>query len=181
MKFSPVILIGAAALAGAGGGVGLRFIVKPAANEASSEEYAKTEASAKKKHDKAGAKGHGEGHEKSGKKVAAKAGQASYFKFSRQFVAPIVAGGEPKAMMILDVMIELAPGADDGIYTDEPKLRDAVLKALLAQSAKGDLPRMLTDPECLETTRGAVLANVRAILGEDARSVLLMDVGYQPF
>lgn len=187
MKLSPVIMIAAAALAGAGGGVGLRAFTaggaKPdAADPAAAEEPAAAEP--EKKEHASGEKKDKE-KKKAGKKAddkhGAKAGEAVYFKFSRQFVAPIVAGGEPKAMIILDVMIELAPDADEAIYADEPKLRDAVLKALLKQAANGDLPEMLTDPDQLETTRSAVLANVREIIGEDARSVLLMDVGYQPF
>lgn len=190
MKLSPVIIIAAAALVGAGGGAGLRAVTAggatpEAADAHGAESSAPAVAAEPEKKDHAAADKHDKEKKKAGKKGGdkhgEKAGEAVYFKFSRQFVAPIVTGGEPKAMMILDVMIELAPGADDAIYADEPKLRDAVLKALLAQSANGDLPRMLADPELLETTRGAVLANVREIIGEDARSVLLMDVGYQPF
>lgn len=189
MKLSPVIIIAAAALVGAGGGAGLRAVTAggatpEAADAHGAESSAPAVAAEPEKKDHAAADKHDKekkAGKKGGDKHGEKAGEAVYFKFSRQFVAPIVTGGEPKAMMILDVMIELAPGADDAIYADEPKLRDAVLKALLAQSANGDLPRMLADPELLETTRGAVLANVREIIGEDARSVLLMDVGYQPF
>ncbi|HBK90450.1 MAG TPA: hypothetical protein DDZ68_02135 [Parvularcula sp.] len=200
MKLSPVIIIALAALVGGGGGVGLRAVLgaeaAPQASEEAGGENADEHAgaSADKKADAkapeekeahASDDKHDKGEKKSKKKADDKHGQkaeeAAYFKFSRQFVAPIVKGGEPRAMMILDVMIELAPGANEAIYSEEPKLRDAVLKALLAQSANGELPDMLTDPALLETTRGAVLANVREILGEDARSVLLMDVGYQPY
>jgi hypothetical protein len=192
MKLSPVIIIAAAALAGAGGGAGLRFVAGGGANskapeEAGAETHAaatdvkKKEAAPDEQHDKEKKKAGGKAGGKAGDKHGEKAGEAAYFKFSRQFVAPIVSGGAPKAMIILDVMIELAPDADDAIYADEPKLRDAVLKALLVQSANGELPEMLTDPNLLEKTRAVVLANVREVIGEDARSVLLMDVGYQPF
>jgi hypothetical protein len=198
MKLPPVIIVAVAALAGVGGGAGLRAYTgpgeKPEASAApggeSAEEHAgesaekiadatpKKEAHATAdKHDKEKKKPKKKADDKHGEKP----GNAAYFKFSRQFVAPIVKDGEPKAMMILDVMIELSPEADEAIYADEPKLRDAVLKALLAQSASGALPEMLTDPALLETTRSAVLANVREVIGEDARAVLLMDVGYQPF
>ncbi len=110
-----------------------------------------------------------------------KAESVSYFKFSRQFVAPIVRDGAPEAMIVLDVVLELSPESAESHYAIEPKLRDAVLRALLAQSGKGDLKRMLSDPSLLEETREAILAGVREIIADDAQAVLLMDVAYQPF
>ena len=105
----------------------------------------------------------------------------SYFKFSRQFVAPVIGDGGPEAMIVLDVVLELSPNSADSHYSIEPKLRDAVLRALLSQSGKGELKGMLSDPSSLEATRQAIFANVRDIIGDNARSVLLLDVAYQPF
>ncbi len=113
-------------------------------------------------------------HEKTGE-------QSAYFKFGRQFVAPIVEDGRPKAMLILDVIIELSPGSGDSVYADEPRLRDAVLRALLAQGANGDLAAIFSEPSLLEAARAAVLKEVRGVIGNDAKSILLMDLGYQPY
>lgn len=105
----------------------------------------------------------------------------AYYKFSRQFVVPIVVDGRPQAMMVLDVVIALSKEADGGEYSDEPRLRDAVLRALLAQAGAGELQGMLSEPQQLERTRAAILAQVRNVMGENAQSALLMDVAYQPF
>jgi len=120
-----------------------------------------------------------QGHKK--KKPGPADVEPAYFKFTRQFVVPVVLNGEPKAMMIMDVVVEMAPGADEGLYSREPKLRDAVLRALLAQSGNGELPLMLSNPELLEATRGAILHNIQEVIGDEALAVLLMDIAYQPF
>lgn len=108
-----------------------------------------------------------------------KSDAAVYMKFSRQFVTPIVADGRPTAMMILDVNIEIDPALADTIYAEEPRLRDGVLKALLRQSGAGRLGSIFADPAVLEETRREILEEMRAIVGDGARSVLIMDVGYQ--
>jgi hypothetical protein len=40
---------------------------------------------------------------------------------------------------------------------------------------------MFADPDVLETTRAMILEEMRAIAGEGVKSVLIMDVGYQPY
>lgn len=168
-KIIPFLLILVALVAGAGGGLALRLSAPDAAG--ASPEAAEGRSHAKEKpHAKADSKsGHGE----------AKPEAAAYMKFSRQFVAPIVIGGEPEAMMILDVNIEIDPGLGDSIYAEEPKLRDAVLRVLLRQGSDGSLGSIFADPAVLEETRAQILEEARAIIGEGARSVLIMDVGYQ--
>lgn len=176
------VIIAAAALVGAGGGAGARLLAN---GDPAPPAHDQTPPAHKKVESDEGAAAPAIPADNKGKRTDAKhsknAEPAAYFKFSRQFVAPIVNDAEPAALMILDVMIELSPGSGESIYADEPKLRDAVLKALLAQSANGDLRSMLTSPDRLEATRDAILANVRTIIGDDAKAILLMDVGYQPF
>jgi len=117
-----------------------------------------------------------------GAKGKAKPGeQPSFFKFSRQFVAPVVRDGRPEAMVILDVVLELSPTASEGFFSNEPLLRDAVLRALLTVSGRGDLTVMREDKNLFEELRAAILQNVKEVVGDDVRAVLLMDVAYQPF
>lgn len=178
MQRALLIVIGASAAVGLAGGAGIRLVAPDGqsapASEAASEAVESRPTAASGHASKSPAKAQ---KKKSGGKVD----PAAYFKFSRQFVTPLLEEGEPAALLILDVVIELAPDASEAIYADEPRLRDAVLKALVAQAAKGDLREALTAPDRLELTRAAVLEGVRAIIGDDARAVLLMDVGYQPF
>ncbi len=191
------IVAAAAALVGAvvgiGTGVGMRFLTQAApppgeiatagAPHAATEKERVAKSSAKAPDKKKKAKDHAAMDEtlNSSDQHGSSGPAPNYFKFSRQFVAPIVTDGEPRAMMVLDVVIELSPEADEGLYASEPSMRDAVLRALLAQSGEGELQSMLANPELLESTRAAILENVRDVVGDEARSVLLMDVAYQPF
>lgn len=158
-KLIPVVLVISALLAGAGGGYFLRASAPAAASDESAAGPAETAKAAR-------------GEEKNA---------AVYMKFSRQFVAPIVVSGRPSAMMILDVNIEIAPSLADTIYAEEPRLRDAVLKVLLRQGSTGALANIFADPGVLEDTRAEILAETRAIVGDGAKAVLIMDVGYQKF
>lgn len=157
-KLIPVVLVIIALLAGAGGG----YFLRASALAAASNEGAAPGEAEKAAH----------GDEKAA---------AVYMKFSRQFVAPIVVAGRPSAMMILDVNIEIDPSLGDTIYAEEPRLRDAVLKVLLRQGSTGALASIFADPNVLEDTRAKVLAEARAIVGDGAKAVLIMDVGYQKF
>lgn len=184
LKLGFPALIGAAALLGAAGGAGLKLghVGRGAALEAESAHSATANgaSSPATKADKIVDDKAGEKKKNDGKRGTADAAP-SFFKFSRQFVAPVIRDSGPQALMILDVMIELSPEDDEGLYANEPKLRDAVLRALLAQSGKGELQAMLTDPALLESTRAAVLQNVREVIGDRAQAILLLDVAYQPF
>lgn len=126
---------------------------------------------------------HGDGEEKT---KAAKSGhgagkaKAAFLKFSRQFVTPVIASGVPVGAMILDVNIEIDPAIEQSAYSEEPRLRDAVMGILLRQSAKGRLRELFADPAILDETKAEILKASQAILGDGAYSVLIMDIGYQP-
>jgi hypothetical protein len=187
MKLGLPFIVVIAAIVGAGAGAGVRIALPQSApglnsdSAADNEEPSAPEAVEQKR---GGTPNHPETDEKKksgdGKhKQQAVAG--AYFKFSRQFVAPVVRDGAPAAMIVLDVMLEMSPDAAAGNYANEPKLRDAVLRALLTQSANGELKGMLSDPSLLEATREAILKNVQEVIGDQALAVLLLDVAYQPF
>jgi hypothetical protein len=191
MRAGLPVIVALAGVVGVGVGAGLRLASTPGASsppapstkgadgDSASAPADAASGNAKAQADKV--------HEKTKAKKEAGAGHkqqaetGTYFKFSRQFVAPVVREGDPEALIVLDVVLELSPESAESHYSIEPKLRDAVLRALLAQSGKGEIKGMLSDPSLLEATRDAILANVRDIIGDDARSVLLLDVAYQPF
>jgi len=187
-KIVRLLIVPVAALLGAGGGYALRMNAVGAvpgahSGEAETREAAgsgavegvapKAEQSREKPHEtKENGKNAGSGHQKPGE-------PSTYMKFSRQFVAPIVKSGRPAAMMILDINLELDPAAADSIYPEEPKLRDAILKVLLEQASEGKLDGVFRDRALLEETRAKLLDSVRAVVGDDVISVLIMDLGYQ--
>lgn len=105
----------------------------------------------------------------------------AYLKFSRQFYTPIVVSGRPVGLMIMDVIIELDPSFGNSGYPEEPIVRDAIVRVLLKEAGEGRLAKIFADSTALEATRAELLRETRAIIGEGARSVLIVDVGYQSY
>lgn len=162
-KLLPILAAVIALLAGAALGGAARVFT-------GGEKHAQVEDAGKT--GRADAQKHGGGH---GETAAATA----YMKFSRQFIAPVIKGGAPVGTMILDVNIEVDPAIAQSAYAEEPRLRDAVLDVLLREGARGRLSELFVDPTILDETKAEILAAARKTLGDNARSVLIMDIGYQ--
>ena len=193
MKLNLMILMAlGGVLLGAGAGVGARMFLSPApsaeeaAPEADSE--AAPESGSESGPDAAHAPAKEDPHAEAPKKKdtkskghgAEKKEEKRYFKFSRQFVVPVLVNGSPGATMVLDVLIEIKPGFDD-LYSDEPALRDAVLRALLRKTSEGALARVFAEPELMEALRSEILAEVDRATHGAAQSVLVLDIGYQAY
>jgi hypothetical protein len=177
MKLNLTILMAiGGVLLGAGAGVGARLFLgqTPTPEEvagASDHAAAQKDAHADEPKKKGGkSKGHGE----------EKKEEKHYFKFSRQFVVPVLVNGSPGATMVLDVLIEMKPGFED-LYSDEPTLRDAVLRALLRKTSEGALGRIFAEPELMEALRAEILAEVDQATDGAAQSILVLDIGYQAY
>ncbi|WP_425409247.1 hypothetical protein [Hyphococcus sp.] len=176
-KFLPIIVIVIAAIAGGGGGY-----------------FFKTQSSQAKEHASATDEAHGEsadnhGDKKDKKKKKKKKGghgeeetsSTVYMKFGRQFVVPVVRGGRPQAMMIMDINIEVDNELGETVYAYEPRLRDAMLEHLIMKAGEGDLPQMLEDTAMMEETKAELLAISKTIIGEGALDILIQDIGIQSY
>lgn len=166
-KLLPILGVVFALAFGAAAGAGIRLATAGAPEERGAD--ASRAESADKPTKKSG-EGHGDASSKS-----------AYMKFSRQFVAPVIKGGVPIGTIILDVSIEIDPSMSQSAYAEEPRLRDAVMDVLLRQGASGRLSELFANPVVLDETKAEVLVAARKTLGEGARSVLIMDIGYQRF
>lgn len=102
-----------------------------------------------------------------------------YLKFSRQFVVPVVGSAGVNSLVVMDINIEVPPDATEGAYTLEPKLRDSILGALLDLSNKGAFGEAFLDPGNLDNVRSELLTAARAIIGEEARSVMILSIARQ--
>jgi hypothetical protein len=177
MKLNPAIIFALAGVVlGVGAGLGARMFLSPAPKPAETSAEpdhapAKDDAHAEKPKKKSGKSG-GHGEEKKEDK--------HYFKFSRQFVVPVLIDGAPGATMVLDVLVEMKPGFED-LYSDEPALRDAVLRALLRKTSEGALARIFAEPETMDVLRAEILAEVDRATHGAAQSILVLDVGYQKY
>jgi len=164
-KIIPILVVLFALAIGAAAGGGVRYALGGGEKQDETQEHP-----ADKHAEKSGGSGNGHG---------AAEPAAAFLKFSRQFITPVISGGEPVGMMVLDVNIELDPSISQSAYGQEPRLRDAVMGILLRQSANGKLRELFRDPTILDETKADILAASRAVLGDGARSVLILDIGYQ--
>jgi flagellar protein FliL len=136
----------------------------------------------KKKKKKKKKKESGSGHEKpkSGHDGGgASDSGSSYMKFSRQFIVPVIRQNGVSSLVALDINLELSASADENVYLQEPKLRDAILSSLLRLSSEGAFNEQLLQPDNMEEIRTNLFASAQSILGEDVSGVLILNMARQ--
>lgn len=118
---------------------------------------------------------HGGGHdEESG-------GDAGYMKFSRQFIVPVIRRDNSNALLVIDLNLEMSPDATERAYSREPKIRDALLSALLALSNEGAFENNLLADENVTQIRARLLEAAKEVQGEDVLDVLILSMARQDF
>jgi flagellar protein FliL len=141
-------------------------------------EKPKSEKKKKKKKKKSGS-----GHEKpkgghDGDGASASDG-SSYMKFSRQFIVPVIRKNGVGSLVALDINLELSASANENVYLQEPKLRDAMLSSLLRLSSEGAFNDQLLQPDNMERIRTNLFTAAQSILGEDVAGVLILNMARQ--
>lgn len=184
MKYVAYVVLALAVFAGASGGAILKGALT-APSGGHGEEKAAPAGKAEKKDAQASARS---GHDDKAKKTkddhgghgdAKNSGDGNYLKFGRQFVAPVIGDAGVRSLLVFDISIETRPGMVEKLYPMEPKLRDALLSTLLSLSNRGAFDRQLLDTENLEAIRRELLAAARGVIGDDARSVLILNMARQ--
>ncbi|PHR91180.1 MAG: hypothetical protein COA69_11700 [Robiginitomaculum sp.] len=145
-------------------------------------------------HGKKADKGHGKksdnGHGKKKKKKKKKGGHGAddegsssqatiYLKFKRQFVVPVVRNGRIESLVLLNLNLELNRNASEGIYSLEPKLRDALMRALLGLSHRGVFTGDLTRADTYEQLQIELLKATREVAENGIENVLILDLSRQ--
>ncbi len=102
-----------------------------------------------------------------------------YFKFSREFVVPIMRQGDVESLVIINMSIEADPGVSDTLFRMEPKLRDNIMTTLIELSHETDSLQNFADVQNYETLRSAVLYGLQELVPEGIRNILIVDIGRQ--
>lgn len=164
-------------LLGVAGGVFIGLSMKSAAPaDRAADAHAVEDAHEKKgdkkhKKDKKGKKdSHGTGGEESA---------YGFLKFSRQFIVPVVEGNSVQSLVVFEINLEIDPASTETAYSQEPKLRDALLSALFSLSNEGAFDGHLLDEENLQHIRSSLLAAARAVIGQDVMEVLILNIARQ--
>ncbi|MCI4643361.1 MAG: flagellar basal body-associated FliL family protein [Hyphomonadaceae bacterium] len=106
-------------------------------------------------------------------------GNVSYFRFSREFVVPVLKDDRVASLVILNLNLEVDSGASSHLFSIEPKLRDNIMATLIGLSSEGDTFDHITDVESYETVRSMVLMNLRKAVPNGIHNVLITDMAKQ--
>ncbi len=179
---TPIVLI----IAIFAGSAGANFLKAPASEPASKEK--KTESEEKSGKDDHGEKAKKDDHGKKDKKADAKKDKGgdgygssgvSYYKFSREFVIPLMREEQVDALIIMNLNLEVDSDFSGSLFSKEPKLRDNIMSTLIALSNDGRTLDNFSNVESYETIRSLILKNLNSELGPGILNVLILDMAKQ--
>jgi flagellar basal body-associated protein FliL len=101
---------------------------------------------------------------------------SQFITLDRQFIVPIVSENKVSAMMVMTINLEVGPGKMENAFRNEPKLRDALLRALFEHAYSGGFNGDFTAEHVVRELRKNLLAAGQGIIGADLRSVLIADM-----
>lgn len=190
-----------------GGAVGADFIksqgastskdghaTSPAKHDKAKDDHGKSSDHGKadkksKGHDKAKDKGHDKksgGHDKKADKGGGGHGDSDdggsaqeYMKFKRQFVVPVMQGGNIDALVIMNLSVALNGDAPSDSYNYLPRMRDAFTRELLSLSDEDVFGANLTSVESYQRIHEKLLTAAQQVMPEGVEDVLILDLARQ--
>ncbi len=114
-----------------------------------------------------------------GKDDASASDESMYYKFSREFVVPIMRRGEVESLVIIHIQIEADPKVSASLFRMDPKLRDNIMTSLIALSHETDALQNFAEVQNYETIRATLLRNLRDVVPDGLKNVLIVDIGRQ--
>lgn len=160
------------------GSAGANFLKAPPTEKASEEKK-------DGEYDEDGKKGSDEkSDKKSDKKSKEKGGgygesTVSYFKFSREFVVPLMRDNQVESLVILNLNLEIDSSESGSLFSKEPKLRDNIMSTLIELSNDGSTLDNFSQVESYETIRSVILENLKSEIGPGIMNVLILDMAKQ--
>jgi len=106
----------------------------------------------------------------------AKPGDVEYVKLNNQFVVPVVSGERVASLVVLSISIEVTAGNKEVVFSREPRLRDALLRALFRHANAGGFEGDFTDGEKMTDLRSSLFEAARKVLGNAVSDVLITNI-----
>jgi flagellar basal body-associated protein FliL len=141
--------------------------------EEKSDSHAKPEKEKKDSHGKEKKDKGGHGGE------ASSSSAVVYYKFTREFVVPIIRENHVESLIILNLNLEADAEISQKLFEMEPKLRDNIMTTLITISNDGHTFESITDVESYESVRSMILANLKSVVSTGIHNVLIMDMAKQ--
>lgn len=102
-----------------------------------------------------------------------------YFKFSREFVVPILRNGKVVSLVILNINIEADESLSQRLFSMEPKLRDNIMSTLVRLSNDSRTFENLTTVDSYETLRSSIQLNLENVVASGIKGILITDLARQ--
>ena len=106
-------------------------------------------------------------------------GARDYVKLNNQFVVPVVADKAVSALVVLSLSIEVAQGDSKLIYSQEPKLRDALLQVLFDHANMGGFDGDFTNAGRMDVLRMSLTEAAQKVVGGAVTGVLITNLARQ--
>lgn len=104
---------------------------------------------------------------------------SEFVKLNNQFVIPVVEQGRVVSLVIISLSVEVALGTTEAIFSQEPKLRDAMLQIMFDHANAGGFKGVFTDGANLIVLRRALTESAQKIMGDVVKDVLISDLARQ--
>jgi len=99
-----------------------------------------------------------------------------YARINNQFVVPLVAEGGVVALVVMSLSVEVQAGAQDLVFSHEPKLRDAFLQVMFDHANIGGFDGAFTNSSNMRSLRSALRSVARDALGDQITDVLIIEI-----
>lgn len=106
-------------------------------------------------------------------------GSKEYVKLNNQFVIPVVQDDTVSSLVVISLNIEVKPGYKEEIYAREPRLRDALLRAMFDHANIGGFRGAFTNSSNLDILRISLRETAKDTIGQGVLDVLIMDIARQ--
>lgn len=102
--------------------------------------------------------------------------QVEFVRMSDQFVIPVLDDGVVRSLVVLSITLEVDIGQTAAIFAIEPKLRDAILRALFDHANVGGFDGNYTEALRTEKLENIILEVARKTAGSTVQNVLILDL-----
>ncbi|KDA01828.1 flagellar basal body-associated FliL family protein [Hyphomonas oceanitis] len=170
------------------GGIGGNFL-KTSGGGASADAPNHGAKEAKSSHGEEAKSGHGapekkkDSHAKDSQEKDSHGGGASsgvdYFKFTREFVVPVMRDARVDSLVILNINLEVDSSITSKLFSMEPKIRDNIMTTLIGLSNDGETLEAISNIDNYESIRATVLMNLQKIIPTGIENVLIVDMAKQ--
>ncbi|MCC5985292.1 MAG: flagellar basal body-associated FliL family protein [Rhodobacteraceae bacterium] len=102
--------------------------------------------------------------------------ETEIIRMSDHFAVPVLEGGSVRALMVVNLSLELAGVEGELVAAREPRLRDRFLQVMFDHANAGGFAGVFTANDALTTLRTALTEAAREVLGPGVAEVLITDI-----